>query len=159
MKKKVKILYHNQEYKLKQFGDWIDLAVAQNYYIFNGESKLLDLGVSIKLPKYYEVLLVPRSSTYKKYGLIQTNHVGVIDNAYCGNGDIWMMPVLRIASNHMDSQVITINKNTRVAQFRIQLKMNVPWWVKIIDLFTRFKFTEVKDLESEDRGGFGSTGE
>ena len=104
-----------------------------------GEFKLIPLGVGMELPKGYEAHVVPRSSTFKNFGIIQTNHQGVIDSSYCGDNDQWFMPVYALR----DTQ---IHINDRICQFRIM--ENQP---KIV-------FDEVAHLEHEDRGGHGGTG-
>ena len=138
----IKIKYHNKDLpkieKLK-VGDWIDLRAAKNYHLEAGDVCLIDLGVSIKLPDGYEAYLLPRSSTFKKWGIIQTNSMGVIDNSYCGENDVWMMPVY--ATRQTD-----IKAGDRVCQFRIIA--NQP----LIDFF------EVEEMGDDSRGGFGSTG-
>jgi len=121
-------------------GDWIDLRTAEDVDLKAGEFKLISLGVSMKLPDGYEAHIVPRSSTFLKYGIIQTNHMGVIDNSYSGDNDIWRFPALAMRDTH-------IPKNTRICQFRITRKMNPVALV------------EVDHLDGPDRGGFGSTGE
>ena len=104
-----------------------------------GEFKLIPLGVGMKLPKGYEAHIVPRSSTFKNFGIIQTNHQGIVDGSYCGDNDQWHMPAYAIRDTH-------ISCNDRICQFRIM--KNQP------ELF----FEEVECLEGADRGGFGSTG-
>lgn len=140
--KKIKIKYHNNEIdkitKIVQ-GDWIDLRAAENVTIKKGEFKLISLGVSMKLPEGYEAHLVPRSSTFKKWHIIQTNHMGVIDNSYSGDNDVWMMPVYA-------TEDTIIELNDRICQFRIMKKMQ--------DVCIE----EVDSLGGKDRGGFGSTG-
>ena len=121
-------------------GDWIDLRVAEDVELKAGEFKIISLGVSMKLPEGYEALVIPRSSTFKKWGIIQTNHCGLIDNSYCGDDDIWMFPALATWD-------VVIPKNTRICQFRIQKKM------------PRLDFIDVDELGCANRGGFGSTGE
>lgn len=137
----IKIRYHADIYKITSsyFGDWIDLRAAEDVDLKKGEFKLISLGVSMKLPKGYEAHVIPRSSTFKTWGIIQTNHFGLIDNSYCGDNDIWMFPALATRDVH-------IEKNSRICQFRIQKKMDL-----VI-------FEEVDHLEGTDRGGFGSTG-
>ena len=93
----------------------------------------------MKLPEGYEALVIPRSSTFKHWGIIQTNHIGLIDNSYCGNDDVWMFPALA-------TRDVLIEKNSRICQFRIQKKMD--------DL----NFIPVNEMEDENRGGFGSSG-
>ena len=138
---KIEILYHTDIEPIQPLpnGDWIDLRASKDYTLYPGDFALIDLGVSMKLQDGYEAHLAPRSSTFKKWGIIQTNSVGVIDNSYSGNNDIWCMPVYA-------TRITTICKNDRIAQFRIVPKMPP---VNIV---------EVDTLDSPDRGGFGSTG-
>ena len=140
--KTIKILYHtdfDEPIKSIDKGDWIDLKSASDYTYKKGDFFMINLGISMELPKGYEALLLPRSSTFKKYGVLLVNSVGCIDNSYHGNDDLWMMPVYALRDG-------TINKNDRVAQFRI-LK-NQP----------TIEFEVVSNLDNESRGGFGSTG-
>ncbi|MBO5037683.1 MAG: deoxyuridine 5'-triphosphate nucleotidohydrolase [Clostridia bacterium] len=136
------IKYHNNNIdkvtSIKQ-GDWIDLRAAQTVELKAGQFALISLGVSMKLPKGYEAHIVPRSSTFKTWGIEQTNHMGVIDNSYCGDNDIWMMPVRATRDT-------VINENDRICQFRIIEKM------------PNITFKEVEHLDDNNRGGFGSTG-
>ena len=104
-----------------------------------GEHKLIPLGVAIKLPEGYEAHIVPRSSTFKTYGIIQTNHMGIIDNTYCGDNDQWFMSVYATRDT-------VIGFNERICQFRI------------IENQPKLQFIEVEHLGDIDRGGFGSTG-
>lgn len=119
--------------------DWIDLRSATDIELKAGEFKLIPLGIGMKLPEGYEAHVVPRSSTFKNFGIIQTNHMGVIDNTYCGDNDQWYMPVYAVRDTK-------ISINDRICQFRIM--ENQP---KIV-------FTQVDKLEETNRGGFGSTG-
>ena len=119
--------------------DWIDLRAAKDMEIKAGEYAMIPLGVAMKLPEGYEAHLVPRSSTFKNYGLIQTNHMGVVDESYCGDNDQWHMPVYAIRD-------AVIHVNDRICQFRI-----MEHQPKIV-------FEEVENLNAPDRGGFGSTG-
>lgn len=140
----IDVKYHNPELipiNFSKNGDWIDLRSAKEYHLFPNQFILIDLGVSMKLPNGYEAHIVPRSSTFKTWGLIQTNGIGIIDNSYCGEDDIWMMPVIT-------TKITTINVNDRICQFRIVEKM--PENIKI---------NTVDHLYDENRGGFGSTGE
>ena len=124
--------------KIEQ-GDWIDLRASKDYELKKGEFALIELGVSIKIPDYCEAHLAPRSSTYKNFKVIQTNGVGVIDSSYCGEEDIWKMPVIAMEKTK-------ILKNERVCQFRLMEKMPP---VRIV---------EVENMSGESRGGFGITG-
>ena len=119
--------------------DWIDLAAAEEVILKAGEFRLIPLGVAMELPAGYEAHLVPRSSTFKNYGILQTNSMGVVDCSYCGDNDMWRMPVFA-------TRDVTIEKGARIAQFRIMA--NQP----------RLNFVPVEHLEGADRGGFGSTG-
>jgi len=119
--------------------DWIDLRAAEDVVLKKGEFKLIPLGIGIRLPQGYEAHVVPRSSTFKNFGLIQTNHQGVIDCSYCGDNDQWFVPMM--AMRDTEAHV-----NDRICQFRIM--ENQP---KLI-------FNEVEHLDYKDRGGFGSTG-
>lgn len=120
-------------------GDWIDLRAAEDVDLKAGDFKIISLGVSMKLPDGYEAHIVPRSSTFKKWGILQTNHMGVIDNSYSGDNDIWGMPVIAMRDT-------LIKKNDRICQFRIFKKMD------------DVQFFEVEHTGDTDRGGFGSTG-
>lgn len=138
----IKIRYLNseiEEIKVTEIGDWVDLRSAYTIFLYKGEKTLLRLGVAMKLPDGYEAILAPRSSTFKKYGIIQTNGIGVIDSTYCGDHDEWMMPVVA-------TRETIIHKNDRICQFRIQKKQPT------------IKFVKVDKLGGNDRGGFGSTG-
>ena len=119
--------------------DWIDLRAASDVILKEGEFKLIPLGVAMELPKGYEAHVVPRSSTFKNFGVIQANHMGVIDCSYCGDNDQWFWPALAIRDTE-------IHINDRICQFRIM--ENQP----------KIEFCEVDHLEGNDRGGFGSTG-
>ena len=135
-----------------QKGCWIDLRAAEDVTLEKGDSKLINLGIAMELPVGYEAILVPRSSTFKNYGIIQTNGEGVIDGfstdekgnviqgtGYCGDNDIWKMPVYA-------TRYTVIHKNDRICQFRIQKKQ------------PDIEFVEVEHLRNDNRGGFGSTG-
>lgn len=122
-------------------GDWVDLRAAQDIEIRAFEHKLIPLGVAMELPQGYEAIVAPRSSTYKNFGIIQANHIGVIDESYCGPNDQWFMSAIALRDT-------VIKKNDRICQFRIQKKM--PEDVVL---------NEVNEMRSaNDRGGFGSTG-
>ena len=119
--------------------DWIDLRASEEVTLKAGEFRLIPLGVAMELPAGYEAHLAPRSSTFKNYGILQTNSVGVVDCSYCGDNDMWRMPVYA-------TRDVTIEKGARICQFRIM--ENQP----------RLNFIRVEHLEGADRGGFGSTG-
>lgn len=120
-------------------GDWIDLRAAADIEFKAGEFKLIPLGVGMILPDGYEAHVAPRSSTYKNFGIIQTNSIGIIDNSYCGDKDEWKLAAYALRDT-------VIHKNDRICQFRI------------IEKQPEFEFVEVEHLKEESRGGFGSTG-
>lgn len=137
----IKVRYHADIHPLEKTekGDWIDLRAAEDVELLAGESRCISLGVSMKLPEGYEALVIPRSSTFKHWGIIQTNHIGLIDNSYCGDDDVWMFPALA-------TRDVLIEKNSRICQFRIQKKME------------NMNLVTVSKLEDTNRGGFGSSG-
>lgn len=158
---KIKIKYHNKNCKIESFGNWIDLKSAENIQLNLGQHKLISLGVSMELPKYYQGNLVPRSSTYSKFGLIQANHYGVIDGptdistGYSGNNDIWKFSAICLCSG----EKYKVSEGDRLCQFEVKPSMRAPWWIKLKWLFdNKIEFIEVDNLESKDRGGIGSTG-
>ena len=138
----IKIKYHDPELiKIAQVegGDFIDLRAAENVTLKRGDFKLISLGISFELPKGYEAIIVPRSSTFKNFGIIQPNSPACIDESYCGDNDIIKYPAYALR----DSE---IHKNDRICQFRIQKHQ------------PKINFEEVETLGNEARGGFGSTG-
>lgn len=139
----IKIKYHDQEMEKLKFieekSDWIDLRAAESVELKQGDFKLISLGVSMELPGGYEAHVAPRSSTFKNFGIIQTNSVGVIDESYCGDEDIWMMPALAMRDT-------SIEKGDRICQFRIMRKME------------DISMEEVDFLGNKNRDGIGSTG-
>lgn len=138
----IKIKYHNPKLiKIEKIaiGDWIDLRAAEDIVLTEGEFRIISLGVSMKLPDGYEAHIVPRSSTFKNWGIIQTNHIGIIDNSYSGDNDVWRFPLYATRDT-------VIETNDRICQFRIVKKQ------------PDIEFIEVEHLDGVDRGGFGSTG-
>ena len=140
---KIRIKYFSDEIERLTYidgkSDWIDLRASEEVELKAGEYKMIPLGVAMQLPQGYEAHLAPRSSTFKTWGILQTNSIGVVDGSYCGDNDMWRMPVYATKDT-------VIHVNDRVAQFRIV--ENQP---KIV-------FEEVDTLGKKDRGGFGSTG-
>ena len=139
--KTIKIKYFTDIEHIEKIsqGDWIDLRAAETVSLSKGEFKLISLGVGMILPDRYEAHIVPRSSTFKKFHVIQTNHMGIIDNSYCGEQDEWKFPALAVEDT-------IINKNDRICQFRIVKKQ------------PEIVFEQVEKLSDTSRGGFGSTG-
>ena len=119
--------------------DWIDLRTAEEVTLKAGEFRLIPLGIAIALPEGYEAHLAPRSSTFKNYGILQTNSIGVVDWSYRGDNDQWCMPVWA-------TRDVTIEKGARICQFRI------------VENQPKLNFVAVEHLNGPDRGGFGSTG-
>ena len=138
---KIKVKYHTDilPLEMNEKGDWVDLRAAQYMKLREGCNYYIPLGISVELPEGYEAHIAPRSSTFKNWGIIQTNSVGVIDNSYCGDNDIWMMPVYA-------TRFTEIKKNDRVCQFRIMEKQ------------PHLEFETVDHLGNDNRGGFGITG-
>lgn len=136
----IKINTHgNQSPKIEDWGDWIDLQAAEDVSMKAGEFRIISLGISMQLPVEYEAHIVPRSSTFKRWGILQANSVGIIDNTYCGDGDIWGFPAIAMRDTE-------IHKGDRICQFRI-VKRQPP-----------VHFVQVESLGNANRGGFGSTG-
>ena len=139
---KIKIKYKDSDMpkieKIEQ-GDWIDLRTAEEVSMLAGEFKLIPLGVAMQLPKGKEAHVVPRSSTYKNFGVLQTNSMGVIDESYSGDNDFWFFPAFALRDT-------IIPQYSRICQFRI------------VDKMSPVQLEEVKLLGNEDRGGHGSTG-
>lgn len=116
------------------------------------DSALIPLGIAVQIPKGFEAIIMPRSSTFKKHGLLMSNSIGEIDSSYCGDNDEWKMPVVA-------TRRVTIPKGTRLCQFRIQLSQKATPWQKIKWFFSGApKFEYVETLGNPDRNGFGSTG-
>ena len=141
MKQKIKIKYLRdiQPVTIIENGDWIDLRAAEDVYIEQGKFDLIPLGVAMELPKGYEAIVAPRSSTFMRYGILMANSIGVIDESYKGENDEWHFPAYAVRS-------VYIHKNDRICQFRI-IKHQPA-----IELVT------VESLGNSDRGGLGSTG-
>ena len=139
----LKIRYISKEIEKLRYidgvSDWIDLRCAEEVEMKQGEWRLIRLGIAVELPKGYEAHIVPRSSTFRNFGIIQTNHMGVVDHSYCGDEDEWKYPVLAMRDT-------VIHVNDRICQFRIM--KNQP----------KLVFEEVEHLGGESRGGFGTTG-
>lgn len=139
----IKIKYFTDQIdKLDYIGgksDWIDLRAAETVKLKKDEYKLIPLGVAMQLPDGYEAHIVPRSSTFKNFGVIQTNHQGVIDNSFCGDNDQWHFPAYALRDT-------VIHVNDRICQFRI------------VENQPKIEFEEVEKLDTPDRGGWGSTG-
>ena len=143
MEAKLKIKYHVKELEKLRYidgkSDWIDLRVAEEVKMKAGEFRLISMGISVELPKGYEMWILPRSSAFKNFGIIQTNAMGVVDESFCGDNDIIHMPILAMRDTEM-------HINDRIGQFRIAKHQ------------AEIHFVEVEHLNHADRGGFGTTG-
>ena len=141
--KKIKIKYFTDKIEKLTYidgkSDWIDLRAAESVDMKAGEFKLIPLGVAMELPEGYEAHVVPRSSTFKNFGIIQTNHQGIIDSSYCGDNDQWYFPAIAMRDT-------VIHAGDRICQFRIM--EHQPY----------LNFVAVETLGNDDRGGIGSTG-
>lgn len=143
MEKLIRIKYFSETMERLDYidgkSDWIDLRAAEDVELKAGQFRLIPLGVAMELPEGYEAHIVPRSSTFKNFGIIQTNHMGVIDESYCGDNDQWFFPAYALR----DTQ---IREGDRICQFRI------------MEHQPRIRFEEAECLGNKDRGGHGSTG-
>ena len=139
----IKVHYLSEEIEELRYidgkSDWIDLRSARNISLKKGEFCLIPLGIAVQLPAGYEAHIVPRSSTFKNFGIIQTNSMGIIDETYCGNGDQWHFPAYALRDTE-------IHVNDRICQFRI------------MEHQPALTFVKTERLAGQDRGGFGSTG-
>ena len=158
LKIKVKELVEGCMPSIIEKGDWIDLICAEDMKLNittledNPDVKYIPLGVAMQLPKGFEAIVAPRSSTPSRFGIMCANSFGVIDNCYCGNTDEWKFPVVAIRPTF-------IGKGCRICQFKIQLSQKATWWQKLKWLFSSgVKLVKVDNLQENSRGGFGSTG-
>ena len=137
----IRIKYHGDTPPIERIavGDWIDLRAAETVELKAGEWRPISLGISMQLPEGYEAHILPRSSTFKRWGILLPNAMGIIDESYCGDNDIWHFGALAMRDT-------VIEKGDRICQFRIMEKM------------PPVRFEEVTVLGNRDRGGFGSTG-
>lgn len=122
-----------------EVGNWIDLRSAVDVELEAGTFTVIPLGICVELPKDYEAIIAPRSSTYKKWGIIQVNSIGIIDSSYKGDDDEWGLPVIALWNTK-------IHKNDRICQFRILKRQ------------PEIEFKIVEKLGNKNRNGFGSTG-
>ena len=142
--KTIRIKYFTEEIEKLTYiagkSDWIDLRAAKEVQLKRGEFALIPLGIAMELPKGYEAHVVPRSSTFKNFGILQTNSCGLIDESYCGDDDQWFFPALAVRDT-------VIHVNDRICQFRI------------MEHQPTISFEETEVLAGENRGGFGSNGQ
>lgn len=140
MEIKIKYLRDIMPIEIIDKGNWIDLRCAEDTTMEAGEFKLIPLGIAMELPEGFEALVAPRSSTFKRHGILLANSIGIIDESYCGDNDEWHFPALAMRKT-------TIRKDERICQFRI-----FEHQPKDLQLRT------VEVLGNENRGGIGSTG-
>ena len=151
---KMKIKYFDDAIRLKRIskGNWIDVYANKDMFIALNDRAMIPLGFALELPSGWEAHLAPRSSTFKTWGIIQTNSVGVVDDTYIGDNDQWHMPVYCLegkGTELIDGEEIKgtwIRKGDKIAQFRI------------MEVMPEIEFDEVESFGNSDRGGFGSTG-
>lgn len=140
----LKVKYHNgmEEFplRIKSGNGGIDVYASENISVPKNKLTLISLGISIKVPKGWQCILLPRSSSYKNFNILQANSIGLIDESYQGNNDIWKLPVI-------SDKDIEIKRGDKIAQFMI-----VPNYVE------NFFIEEVESLDAPDRGGFGTSG-
>ena len=150
----IRIKYFDKATKLKKItkGNWIDVYANKDVFVKCGERAMVPLGFALELPEGWEGHLAPRSSTFKTWGIIQTNSVGVVDDTYIGDNDQWHMPVYCLQGKDIESENgeevkgTWIRKGDKIGQFRI------------MEVMPEIEFEEVESLGNEDRGGFGTTG-
>lgn len=141
--KNIKVKYFSDKVSKLEYiagkSDWIDLRAAEDVELKQGDFKLIPLGIAMQLPKGYEAHIIPRSSTFKNFGVIQANHMGMVDESYCGDNDQWYFPAIALRDT-------SIKAGDRICQFRI------------MEHQPQLIFEAVDTLGNEDRGGFGTTG-
>lgn len=138
--KVLKIKFTEKIYSIEKHGDWFDLRTIEDVKMERGDFKYISLGVAIQLPKNYEAIVAPRSSTFSRYGIIQANSIGIIDENYCGNDDVWHFPAFCMWRETF------IPEGSRICQFRI------------IEHQPEIAFVISSELNNKNRGGLGSTG-
>ena len=145
---KLRIKYFEGATKLKKIskGNWIDVYANSDVFIAEGERAMIPLGFALELPMGWEGHLAPRSSTFKSWGIIQTNSLGVVDDTYIGDNDQWHMPVFCLKGMDLKEEGTWIRKGDKIGQFRI------------MEVMPEIEFEEVESFGNADRGGFGTTG-
>ena len=143
---KIRIKYFEGATKLKKIskGNWIDVYASKDIFVPLNERAMVPLGFALELPQGWEGHLAPRSSTFKTWGIIQTNSVGVVDDTYIGDNDQWHMPVYCLQAKHDNGT--WIRTGDKIGQFRI------------MEVMPEIQFDEVESFGNCDRGGFGTTG-
>lgn len=155
---RIRVKYFDGATKLKKIkkGNWIDVYANKDVFVRLGESAMIPLGFALELPKDWEAHLAPRSSTFKMWGIIQTNSVGVVDDTFIGDNDQWHMPVYCLQGKHTERSIVLLDgmkpegtwvkKGDKIGQFRV------------IEVMPEIEFEEVDFFGNIERGGFGTTG-
>ncbi|WP_234117577.1 dUTP diphosphatase [Clostridium hydrogenum] len=147
---KIRIKYFEEATKLKKIekGNWIDVYANKDVFVKTNERAMIPLGFALELPQGWEAHLAPRSSTFKTWGIIQTNSIGVVDDTYIGDDDQWHMPVYCLQGKHTEDGIegTWVRKGDKIGQFRI------------MEVMPEIEFDEVETFGNANRGGFGSTG-
>ncbi|MDD6794713.1 MAG: deoxyuridine 5'-triphosphate nucleotidohydrolase [Clostridiaceae bacterium] len=147
---KIRIKYFEGAEKLRKIakGNWIDVYARKDVFVEENNRAMIPLGFALELPTGWEAHLAPRSSTFKTWGIIQTNSVGVVDDTYIGDNDEWHMPVYCLTAKDIleDKKGTWIKKGDKIGQFRI------------MEVMPEIEFDEVESFGNADRGGFGTTG-
>ena len=161
---RIKVKYFEGATKLQKIkkGNWIDVYANKDVFVKVGEREMIPLGFALELPQGWEAHLAPRSSTFKTWGIIQTNSVGVVDDTYIGDNDQWYMPVYCLQGKYIEKALgalcdlpldvmkehegTWIKKGNKIGQFRI------------MEVMPEIEFEEVESFGNDDRGGFGTTG-
>ena len=167
---KIRIKYFDEAKKLEKIskGNWIDVYANKDVFVPEGERAMIPLGFALELPQGWEGHLAPRSSTFKTWGVIQTNSVGVVDDTYIGDNDQWHMPVYCLQGK--DTNIIEVYDESITDlsgnKYKIKKEIKGTWIHKgdkigqfrIMEVMPEIEFEEVDVFNNKDRGGFGSTG-
>lgn len=186
----IRIKYFKDSVKLERIakGNWIDVYARKDIFIPINERAMIPLGFALELPQGYEGHLAPRSSTFKCWGVIQTNSIGIVDDSYIGDNDEWHMPVYCLQGKgykYTEEEILEqfgMNKESITVTTCIdKLVYRKDWWdttadsidnpkgtwirkgdkigqMRILEVQPNFELVEVDHFGNEDRGGFGTTG-
>jgi dUTP pyrophosphatase len=161
---RIRIKYFEGATKLKKIekGNWIDVYSSKDVFVKEREREMIPLGFALELPQGWEAHLAPRSSTFKTWGIIQTNSVGVVDDTYIGDNDEWHMPVYCLQGKHVEKNSKILSEDERMYETE-----SCGTWIKkgdkigqfrIMEVMPKIEFEEVESFGNSDRGGFGTTG-
>lgn len=160
MKLKMKIRYFEGATKLQKIskGNWIDVYSNKDVFVEKNTRAMIPLGFALELPKGWEGHLAPRSSTFKSWGIIQTNHVGIVDDSYVGNEDQWHMPVYCLDPKDKIEEEVKGSEYKKVTYGTWIRKGDKIGQFRVMEVMPEIEFEEVDFLTGENRGGFGTTG-